>query len=380
MTFKKTIAALTSLLCCTGTMAYFPTFLQPVHAQEAVNNDFEISYGGCYGNGGTVVLTAENETGFQNSRGMLVTGRTSIQDGASSSKGFYLYGGVEYHYSVKVFSKTAETFHLSLLCIDEETGEETVKELAVKACESGIWTELSADDTAPDDSYEFKLTITTDSTNDFMFDDFTVTSEDADTLTAKAAEAGLKDKFGNYFKVGNILNGGTVQNSAITANILKDCNSVECENEMKPDATLNKAQCSGTNIGVSLNSAAAIMDFCSQNGISMRGHTFVWHSQTPGWFFKTDFNDYGQWVDKNTMDARMESYIKNMFGAIKTQYPNLDLYAYDVCNECVSDNQQRTANNGGAREPGDNNVEGGKSAWVQVYGDNSFVEKAFTYA
>ncbi|MBE6875420.1 MAG: carbohydrate-binding protein, partial [Ruminococcus sp.] len=53
---------------------------------------------------------------------------------------------------------------------------------------------------------------------------------------------------------------------------------------------------------------------------------------------------------------------------------------YDVCNECVSDNSQRTANNGGAREPGDNNVEGGKSAWVQVYGDNSFVEKAFTYA
>ena len=326
-------------------------------------------------------LTAVENEGFADSRGMLVSGRASSSQGASSSKGFYLYGGVKYHYSVKVFSQTDETFRLSLLCIDDATGKETVKELAVKSVKAGEWTELSADYTAPDESYEFKMSITTDSTNDFMFDDFTVTSKDAKALTAKAAEAGLKDKFANYFKVGNILNGGTVRNSAITANILKDCNSVECENETKPDATINRAQCSGTNVAVSLNSAAAIMDFCSQNGISMRGHTLVWHSQTPGWFFKTDFSDYGQWVDKNTMDARMESYIKNMFGAIKQQYPNLDLYAYDVCNECISDDYNRVTQNGGARVPGDNSAQNdGSSAWVQVYGDNSFIEKAFTYA
>ncbi|MDE5936736.1 MAG: endo-1,4-beta-xylanase, partial [Ruminococcus sp.] len=39
-----------------------------------------------------------------------------------------------------------------------------------------------------------------------------------------------------------------------------------------------------------------------------------------------------------------------------------------------------TADFGCAREPGDNNKEDGKSGWVQVYGNNSFVEKAFTYA
>ena len=381
MNFKKFLAGMTALLCCSGTLAFMPEFTQNARAEEVVDNDFEISYGGWYGNADTMQLTAV-EDGYQASRSMLVTGRTAPEDGASSSKGFYLYGGVKYHYSVQVYSKTAETFRLSLLCIDQNTGEETVKELTAKSAGAGEWTELSADYTAPDDSYEFRLTITTDSTNDFMFDNVKIASRDHKALTAKAASTakGLKDEFAGYFKVGNILNGGTVQNSAITANILKDCNSVECENEMKPDATLNRAQCSGTNIGVSLNSAAAIMDFCSQNGISMRGHTFVWHSQTPGWFFKSDFSDYGAWVDKNTMNARMESYIKNMFGAIKQQYPNLDLYAYDVCNECISDNQQRTANNGGSREPGDNNVEGGKSAWVQVYGDNSFVEQAFTYA
>ncbi len=382
MKFKKILAGMTALLCCTGALAFFPEFTETAQAKEVVNNDFEISYGGWYANEDYMNLEAVEHAGVDASRGMLVTGRQKVSDGASSSKGLYLYGGVNYHYSVKVFSEQAENFKLSLLCIDENTGEETVTELAAVSSNAGEWTELSADFKAPKNSYEFKLTITADSTNDFMFDNVQISSEDYESLTAVAAttEAGLKDKFGNYFRVGNILNGGTVKNSAIIANILKDCNSVECENETKPDATLNRSQCNGTNIAVSLNSAAAIMDFCSQNGIGMRGHTFVWHSQTPGWFFKENFSDNGNWVDKNTMDARMESYIKNMFGAIKTQYPNLDLYAYDVCNECVSDNDQRTANNGGAREPGDNNVEGGKSAWVQVYGDNSFVEKAFTYA
>lgn len=66
-----------------------------------------------------------------------------------------------------------------------------------------------------------------------------------------------------------------------------------------------------------------------------------------------------------------------MFAEIKRQYPSLNLYAYDVVNEAVSDDANRTRNFGGAREPG---YGSGKSPWVQIYGDNKFIEKAFTYA
>ena len=68
----------------------------------------------------------------------------------------------------------------------------------------------------------------------------------------------------------------------------------------------------------------------------------------------------------------MESYIQHMFEAFATQYPTLNLYSYDVCNECISD-----AGNGGPRGGGYGN---GNSPWVQVYGDNSFIEQAFTCA
>jgi len=381
MNMKKIASSVTALVCCTGIFSFVPLTNDRTSAAEAVYNDFEVNYDGWYGNTDTVVLLAENGMGYKNSRGMLVSGRTAISDGASSSKGFYLSGGVECTYSVKVCSETDEKFRLSLLCIDEESGEEIVKELVSENVRAGKWTELSAEYTAPENSYEFKLTLTTDSTNDFRFDDVIITAGEQSTqgiAYAASVEKGLKDEFASYFRVGNILNGGTVKNSSITANMIKDHNSIECENEMKPDATIVQSQCSGTNVGVSLNSAAAIMDFCIQNDIAMRGHTLVWHSQTPTWFFKENYNINGTWVDSKTMDARMESYIKNMFAAIEQQYPELNLYAYDVANECISDNPDRTANYGGTREPGEN-IDG-QSPWVQVYGSNVFVEKAFTYA
>ncbi len=381
MNIKKIAASLTAIACCAVTAAYLPETIGNVSAEEVVCNKFEVNYDGWYGNADAVQLIAEAGSNGNDSRVMTVTGRKSTEDGVSSSKGFYLEGGIDYDYSVQVFSKNDEVFHISLLCIDSETGEETETELACEKVKAGEWTDISANYTAPKNSYEFKLTITTESSDDFSFDNFKITSKTGNTVYAAPAGKGLKDEFANYFRVGNILNGGTVKNSAITANIIKDFNSIECENETKPDATLVQSQCSNSNIGVSLNNAAAIFDFCVQNNIAVRGHAFVWHSQTPSWFFKDNFQNNGNWVSSSVMDQRLESYIKNMFNAIETQYPELNLYAYDVCNECVSDDSNRTSNGkDGAREAGDNNVTGGTSSWVSVYGNNSFVEKAFTYA
>lgn len=376
---KKVLAVMTSAICFASTFAVMPQIAgMQTFASEAVSNGFEVNYEGWHGNGDNVLLTAVDGAGAGSSRGMKVSGRTSSSDGAASSKGFYLWGGVKYDYSVKVKSDTDETFRLKLRCLDEETDKETVVELDSVSVKAGEWAELSASYKAPENSYEFELTITADSTADFIFDDVLVTTKETKSVEAAVAGKGLKDEFANYgFRVGNILNGGTVKNSAITAIMLKDHNAIECENETKPDATLVQNGSTNTNIKVSLNSCAAIADFCVKNNLGFRGHTLVWHSQTPEWFFKDNFQQGGNWVSSSVMDQRLESYIKNMFSAIQTQYPDLDLYAYDVCNECISDDSNRTANNGGAREPGYGN---GKSPWVQVYGSNAFVEKAFTFA
>ncbi len=377
MNRKKLYAALTASACLATTFASMPQIMTSTRAAEVTYDSFDVNYDGWHGTREDNDIVAVENAGLNGSRGMAVTNRTSPSDGAASSKGLYLFGGIKYNYSMNVFSETDETYHLTLRYISEITEKETIVELASKKVKAGEWAEISASYKAPKDTYEYELTLTTESTNDFMFDDFKITTKKAN-MEALAAPAGkgLKDEFGAYFRVGNILNGYTVKNSGITGVILKDHNAIECENETKPDATLVKNGSSDTNIQVSLNSCSAIADFAAKNGLGFRGHTFVWHSQTPEWFFQSNFNG-GNYVDKNTMNKRMESYIKNMFAAYKSKYPTLDVYAYDVCNECVSDDANRTANAGGARQPGYGN---GASPWVKVYGDNSFVEQAFTYA
>jgi len=190
-------------------------------------------------------------------------------------------------------------------------------------------------------------------------------------LSFAQTTVGLKDVYSSKFKFGNILNGSTVNSSAMKQVVLREFNSITPENELKPDATIVANGSTDDNVKVQLNNGAkAIMQFCSDNKIPMRGHTLVWHSQTPDWFFRTGFTSSGTLVSKAVMKKRMESYIKNMFALIKSSYPNLNLYAYDVVNEAASES-------GGPRTAGSGD---GKSMWVQVYGDNSFIEEAFTFA
>ena len=99
----------------------------------------------------------------------------------------------------------------------------------------------------------------------------------------------------------------------------------------------------------------------------------IWHSQTPDWFFKENYSDDGAWVSKETMLIRMENFIKNYFEVLTKEYPNIDFYACDVVNEAWEDN-------GSPRTAGSNYIKNGQSAWVQVFGDNSFIEPAFEYA
>ena len=371
MKLRKIAAAFTAAVCFTSTFSGFG--MSSVMA--AVSNNFECDYEGWCANGNAEITAVED--GVDGSRAMLVSGRKTGEDGAVSEKGFYLEGGVKYSYNVKVKGEKADKFYLTLRWLDPETGEYSSKVVAQKSAKAGEWTDLSAKFKAPKGSINLTLFITSDTVQDFVFDDVSVTYR-GDSGVVYAADKGLKDEFARYFKVGTAVPASLMSNSKATAIILKDFNSITCENELKPDATLVQWKCSGTNVGVQIGSgAASIMDFCVKNNIGMRGHTMVWYSQTPEWFFKENYNASNGWVSSSTMDKRMESYIKNMFSTIKSQYPSLNLYCYDICNECISDDSNRTKNYGGSRAPG---VGNGKSPWVQVYGSNSFVEKAYTYA
>ncbi len=218
-------------------------------------------------------------------------------------------------------------------------------------------------------------------TDDLFIDDFTIT--EVPSVEIEQDIPGLKDVFVNDFKVGTALTPAALS-SKPTMDIVEKhfSGSITAGNEMKPDAVLDKAACQAyfeetgddTVPQITFGAAKPLLNYCQKNNIPVRIHTLVWHSQTPDWFFKVGYADDGEWVDKETMLARMENYIKAYFEELIKLYPDIDFYACDVVNEAWNDQ-------GAPRNPGEQGDHGSNnSAWVQVFGDNSFIEPAFTFA
>ena len=117
----------------------------------------------------------------------------------------------------------------------------------------------------------------------------------------QASSDSLKDAFASHFKIGTSVSPFELNQGKDF--IKKHFNSITPENELKPDSILNQQQCQqkGNNVNTQVvfgSGTSQTLKFCEDNGISLRGHTFVWHGQTPEWFFKENFNNAGGFVKK----------------------------------------------------------------------------------
>ena len=159
---------------------------------------------------------------------------------------------------------------------------------------------------------------------------------------AEAEEVALKDACGKYFMLGVGINGSTLENlttydDEYMAMVKKHFNSVTLSNLMKSCYILQQKSSQESKDGMPVLDFTTIDDtlqWCMDNGVKMRGHTLVWHTQAPEWFFREGYKDNGKYVDKEIMLARMESYIKQMLEHVQTNYPGV-IYCWDVVNEAV---------------------------------------------
>ena len=121
----------------------------------------------------------------------------------------------------------------------------------------------------------------------------------------------------------------------------------------------------------------SILSDMKKLGLKLRGHTLVWHSQTPVWFFQKNFGRNGETalVSPDEMNARMEWYIKTVLQHVaewekKNNNGEHMILAWDVVNEAASDNAT------------DANFlrDAGSSNWFAVYKNETFIVNAFRYA
>ena len=119
------------------------------------------------------------------------------------------------------------------------------------------------------------------------------------------------------------------------------------------------------------------------NIIKVRGHVLVWHSQTPEWFFHEDYDKTKPYVDKDTMNKRLEWYICTVlthFTGEDSKYKDM-FYGWDVVNEAISDatcTYRSDAENPNEKLSEDRH--GSNSSWWHVYESNEFIINAFKYA
>ena len=190
----------------------------------------------------------------------------------------------------------------------------------------------------------------------------------------------------------------------------KHFNAVTFGNELKPDALFNyqleksvktkTVQFDGQDLEVPVvNDAGDSLDFSRADAmvdkilewnaahpdrkIRIRGHVLVWHSQTPEWFFHENYDISKPYVDKATMNRRLEWYISSVFDhyfgeAANKKYDGL-FYGWDVVNEAVIGNTYRTDKVNPA-ESLDEIRHGNNSSWWHVYQSNEFIINAFKYA
>ena len=118
-----------------------------------------------------------------------------------------------------------------------------------------------------------------------------------------------------------------------------------------------------------------ILQICKENGLKMRGHVLVWHSQTPDWFFRKNWglNGAKDYVSMSEMTARQEWYIKTVLEHVAAwERDNNDgkhiIFTWDVVNEAASDGATDTA---WLRTD---------SNWYKVYNSDKFIVNAFRFA
>lgn len=223
-------------------------------------------------------------------------------------------------------------------------------------------------------------------------------------------KASVTKSLGNGSIAGTAIMLSEITDDTLMELVEKHFNAVTFGNELKPDALFNyqldssiktdKINFNGSELEVPVvNEKGGNLDFSRADAmadkilawnnahpdqkIRIRGHVLVWHSQTQEWFFHENYDITKPYVNKETMNRRLEWFISGVFDhyfgkAANGKYDGL-FYGWDVVNEAVIGNTYRT-DKVSAAESLSEIRHGNNSSWWHVYESNEFIINAFKYA
>ena len=157
-------------------------------------------------------------------------------------------------------------------------------------------------------------------------------SEDYDPLWTLAEPYG--------FKLGGAFSYSDLNNKTFISFLARHFNSLTCCNETKAYSLLDQRKSMSSEDGMprmNYSQADAMISWAQQHGIRIRGHVLVWDAYMTQWFFHEDYSMGKPIADKETMRARLASYIDQVMTHFEEKFPGV-IYCWDVVNEAIGDN------------------------------------------
>lgn len=169
---------------------------------------------------------------------------------------------------------------------------------------------------------------------------------------AVVVEGRLAEKYAEHFPIGAAVSAWHLEN---TTSILEEhFNHLTAENAMKTGLV------HPTEDGFNWDEADAIADFARERGMTMTGHTLLWHRQQPGWMFEGLTAEDPESIE--ILKGRLQSHIAAMVERYADVVTN-----WDVVNEAISDDSSKTYRDEG-------------SEWYRIFGSEEYIYWAFFYA
>ncbi|MCK9861450.1 endo-1,4-beta-xylanase [Paenibacillus sp. ATY16] len=356
--------SLSGVLAIAVTLASLSLSMLPKQAEAAASTvklttDFEDgTVQGWHGRGGNEVLSASGVAAHTGSYGLQVTGRSQGWNGPQLDVTSMMTEGKTYALAAWVKLPAGTAASSVSMTVQRTTDGTTNYEGVTSGNVTGDgWVKFSGQYQLkqPIQSLSVYFEASSNPTLDFYVDDFSIEQlPEPEPIVIQQDIPSLKDVFADDFKLGTAVLVNEIEdpNSPDAQLVKKHFNSLTAGNELKWDATEpQEGQFNFTR-------SDKIVDFAVENGIAMRGHTLIWHSQTPSWVF---YDENGNLASKELLFARMKRHIDAVVGRYKGK-----IYAWDVVNEVL--------------EPGDKKPGGLRnSLWYKIAGEE-FIEKAFEYA
>ena len=293
-----------------------------IQLDDAFTCDFEDSTNQGWNGRGDASAALSTQYAHSGTQSLYVSGRTQLWNGATRSAADIMVAGGYYNIGCYVLydgAQYSDTQKFSINLQYDLNGQENYYTIATETANKGEWTYVGSEFTVPAGATNFYIYVQTGYTSapteqdlmNFYMDD-AIGQHLPDPAIQEDITA-LQDAYADYFKIGCACTDSEFNQNATKDLILKHYNSLTLGNELKPDSVLDQAlsqayvQETGddTMPQISLDEADEMLRFAGENDIPVRGHVLVWHSQTPDWFFKENFDSDGAWVSKEKMTQRL---------------------------------------------------------------------------